>query len=553
MKGVVRMAKVYLERENDSYIISNNKTSVYGTSSLTEMGIIESGVKDITISSTIEIVVFSSDILEYRVVQGFGSNVVIEDLEGNLIATCADVDGKILVFEDSVVDLSYRDGKIFLDGEEIEKIELPTDELSFISTTFSSTNNSFSKLADMDSEGVDSLVSGYYWDKDTITYSFNETIPSFYTTEELTRGFTPLDELQRDWVKEIIKETNSLLGITITEVRDGGDIRFSVLDMDEDTAGFAFLPTGESKGGDIFLSNSVTDLSSDGFGWYTVVHELGHALGLKHPFEGESPLPTNLDNTTHTVMSYTDESNIKLDFTLKDNGDLHVEYKYVNSQLYSIYDVSSLHAIYGSNTSTASGDNIYSFSYGDFIYDTIWDSGGSDTIDLSSTKGRSELDLNGGSLNSIDIYTKDEIVKFYQEEVGVSYFNDWIEEIVDELDGYEMIYSSNSIGIANGVIIENVIMGSGDDKLTDNGVDNIIKMGAGDDDVYMGAGGYDIVDGGEGSDTLHINDSIKDKISVRDYKDGYLLYTDVYGIEFKNIEIIILGDGSSFTPEELVG
>jgi hypothetical protein len=35
-----------------------------------------------------------------------------------------------------------------------------------------------------------------------------------------------------------------------------------------------------------------------------LLHEIGHALGLKHPFEGEYKLPSELDNTENTVMSY---------------------------------------------------------------------------------------------------------------------------------------------------------------------------------------------------------------------------------------------------------
>jgi hypothetical protein len=39
-------------------------------------------------------------------------------------------------------------------------------------------------------------------------------------------------------------------------------------------------------------------------GYLTILHEVGHALGLKHPFSGAVVLPANVDNTNYTVMSY---------------------------------------------------------------------------------------------------------------------------------------------------------------------------------------------------------------------------------------------------------
>jgi hypothetical protein len=47
------------------------------------------------------------------------------------------------------------------------------------------------------------------------------------------------------------------------------------------------------------------DLSLGGYGYETLLHELGHALGLKHPFDGSINLPPSQDNTNNTLMSYT--------------------------------------------------------------------------------------------------------------------------------------------------------------------------------------------------------------------------------------------------------
>jgi hypothetical protein len=47
------------------------------------------------------------------------------------------------------------------------------------------------------------------------------------------------------------------------------------------------------------------NLTPGGFGYETLLHELGHALGLKHPFDGSIHLPASQDNTDNTLMSYT--------------------------------------------------------------------------------------------------------------------------------------------------------------------------------------------------------------------------------------------------------
>lgn len=49
-------------------------------------------------------------------------------------------------------------------------------------------------------------------------------------------------------------------------------------------------------------------------GFEVLLHELGHALGLKHPFEGAVRLPATQDNTRLTLMSYTDAGGPYRDF-----------------------------------------------------------------------------------------------------------------------------------------------------------------------------------------------------------------------------------------------
>jgi hypothetical protein len=69
------------------------------------------------------------------------------------------------------------------------------------------------------------------------------------------------------------------------------------------------------------------NLNPGGYGYETLLHELGHALGLKHPFDDSIHLPASQDNTSNTLMSYTDA------------GGPHASY--------SPYDVAALNWLYG--------------------------------------------------------------------------------------------------------------------------------------------------------------------------------------------------------------
>lgn len=49
-------------------------------------------------------------------------------------------------------------------------------------------------------------------------------------------------------------------------------------------------------------------------GYETLLHELGHAMGLKHSFEGTIRLPAATDNTAYTLMSYTHAGGVHSSF-----------------------------------------------------------------------------------------------------------------------------------------------------------------------------------------------------------------------------------------------
>ncbi|MCF6331414.1 MAG: M10 family metallopeptidase [Sulfurimonas sp.] len=418
----------------------------------------------------------------------------------------------------------------------------------------SNINNALGELSDFDTAGVSSLISGEFWDSGAnITYSFNDTIPSSYyeygSSQYLIAGWKPLNTAQKNAVREITNELNKFIDTPIQEVSSGGLIQYNVVQIDSLSAGFAFYPDSYYEvAGDIFLSNSFNTLSDEyelvagGFGWSTIAHELGHALGLKHPFEGASILQNAQDNISHTVMSYTDVNNTIAEFTFSLDA-LNVQYLKLQPNLYSLFDVAALQAIYGANSNTNSSNDIYTLQYSDFKIQTIWDSGGEDTINLSQTLGDSTIDLSAGTLNSADEHSLSSIIENFQEEISNSNYDSWVAEVVTELYDNNQLYTGlNNLAIATGSVIENIISGSGDDIITDNEVDNSIITSLGDDTIYLGNGGYDYVDGGGGSDTIYI-DSVLEEVEIEKTSlNQYTILADDFSVEFVNIEFVYFTD-----------
>ena len=349
---------------------------------------------------------------------------------------------------------------------------------------------------------IDGLLSGARWKNHTLTYSFPAKA-AFYgyvaNASETRIGFHRFDASQIAGTRDALLNYAAVSDLHFVERKETlahhANLRFA--ETNAAFTAYSYYPGQTAKAGDAWFNSSrhYYDAPEKGnYAYFTMLHEIGHTLGLKHGNEGNvfGALPAAHNSMEYSVMTYASYIGASTS-----NGLSNGPASYAQSLMMD--DIAALQHLYGANFTQNGGDTVYRWSAatgqmfvngaaqsvpaGNKIFLTVWDGGGTDTYDFSNYTTNLKIDLNPGK---------------------------WITTSFAQLADLDGSGRHKAIGnIANALLyhgderslIENAVGGSGDDTLTGNQLANMLTGSAGND-VLQGNAGLDTLTGGLGSDTF---------------------------------------------------
>ena len=369
----------------------------------------------------------------------------------------------------------------------------------------------------------------------TYLYTFPTSLPSYDTNASHGVGFKAFSAIQIARAEAALSYVSSVIDVHFQKTNNPGVLNTFVFASNDQTssAGFGNFPSEFMIGSDLYFDRYSENTSfADGtYGALTLIHEIGHGLGLEHPFSHAQAGSSSVSDPPY--LSGTEESTA---WTVMSYNDSPAQYLLNFSPL----DIAALQYIYGPSKTSRTGNDTYKLSATEPNF--IWDGAGLDTLDASTLNQGATLYLTPG----------------YWGFVGSAKASN--------------ITAAGQVTVNFGTVIENLTGTSFADKLYGNELSNVLTGGMGNDwlegwagdDILLGGQGDDQLLGGAGIDTAQYSGayasynfsntantfSVKDK---RSNADGIDVLTSVERLKFSDKSVAIDLDGNAGVVAKVIG
>jgi hypothetical protein len=391
-------------------------------------------------------------------------------------------------------------------------------------------------------QDIDGLLSTQHWSSTSISFSFPTSASQYgtYTTGELST-FQAVNAQMANAARWVLTSSVgstyygvSMLALTENTGSPGSaTIRISMSDSASPTA-YAYYPSNGVWGGDVWMgtqtnSSVMTNPVRGNYAFHAMMHELGHALGLKHGQDtggvSNVAMTSAHDDMEYSIMTYRSYVGASTS-----GGYTNEQWGYAQSLM--MYDIAAIQSMYGawygaghtySWSPTTGEEFIDGVGQGapgaNRVFMTVWDGGTGNnggTYDLSNYTTNLSIDLTPGGYSVLSSAQLAYLGNNHYARGNV--YN-------------ALLYGGNVQSEIN-----NCHCGSGNDTITLTG-DNVNNT----------------IDGGVGTDTVYVTYNYNSGYTISGSISSFTL-TGSAGIDtLSHIEYVHFADGSTYSIAQLIG